>query len=458
MSKMNEVIILHRSDAMGDFILTTPMMNAFEWAEEHQKMRLQHLYVMTTPLNCQVVENNDEKKLSFIPVLKEYTSSIIACWSWVKEEMKKVIQQAEQSTSGESNSTIRISYLFVGAKKEDLKIILCLRMIYFFRYFFSWWRNSSLKISFRLVGQKHRWPLWIILPNALAQKRSQQNDHEVDLNLKLVLHFFPFVFWPRDLSQFSPKVNVSPRDRELGEKWWRTHSEKGTEAASLRLIVHPGMRGNYAYFPPEKYAFFLFETIQQLDRMTSVKISLTVALTGTAIDCDYNQRFLTEWKKILISNSESKQDLFSMCTVMLKEFDGETLGLSVLKGLMKTANFYIGGSTGTTHLCHAIGTPVLAFMPPVQSQKATRWGPYRAQNFASSIKQSSSNHSHLSNSPSSSSWFWTPGIDCPAKRHCLGPECRYFNCLENLGTQDSFSWQQSVAKLCKTLEDLAIKL
>jgi ADP-heptose:LPS heptosyltransferase len=47
-----------------------------------------------------------------------------------------------------------------------------------------------------------------------------------------------------------------------------------------------------------------------------------------------------------------------------------------LAGLVEQAAAFVSNSTGPMHLAAALGTPVVAFYPPIRPCRPERWGPY----------------------------------------------------------------------------------
>ena len=53
-----------------------------------------------------------------------------------------------------------------------------------------------------------------------------------------------------------------------------------------------------------------------------------------------------------------------------------TLSLMELGALIRRAKVFISNSTGPMHIAAIVGTPVVAFFPPIVQCSPVRWGPY----------------------------------------------------------------------------------
>jgi ADP-heptose:LPS heptosyltransferase len=51
------------------------------------------------------------------------------------------------------------------------------------------------------------------------------------------------------------------------------------------------------------------------------------------------------------------------------------LALKELGAFLRTVNVFVSNSTGPRHIAAAVGTPVIAFYPPIRECSPRRWGP-----------------------------------------------------------------------------------
>jgi heptosyltransferase III len=51
------------------------------------------------------------------------------------------------------------------------------------------------------------------------------------------------------------------------------------------------------------------------------------------------------------------------------------MSLKVLAAFIGRARLFVSNSTGPLHIAAAVGTPVIAFYPPIRECSARRWGP-----------------------------------------------------------------------------------
>ncbi|MFA5833523.1 MAG: glycosyltransferase family 9 protein [Bacteroidota bacterium] len=115
------------------------------------------------------------------------------------------------------------------------------------------------------------------------------------------------------------------------------------------IVLHAGSGGSARDWSIEKFAQ-LGDAIQQ-------KFGLRVVLTGGKNEMDLVQSLVSKM------NSEPIN--------YVGKFSLQELG-----ALFSTASVFVSNSTGPLHIASIVGTPVVAFYPPIIQCSPQRWGPY----------------------------------------------------------------------------------
>ncbi|MGH7598095.1 MAG: glycosyltransferase family 9 protein [bacterium] len=115
------------------------------------------------------------------------------------------------------------------------------------------------------------------------------------------------------------------------------------------IILHPGSGGSSRDWPPEYFA-------QLADRVQHA-LGAQVILTGAP----------AEENLIAAIQRQTKSQQLSLCS---------RLTIIELAVLCQRAAVFVSNSTGPLHLAVMVGTPVVAFYPPIRAVRPVRWGPY----------------------------------------------------------------------------------
>ncbi len=174
-------------------------------------------------------------------------------------------------------------------------------------------------------------------------------------------------------------------------------SERGAKDLVAKLgvgdrfaVLHPGMGGS---------ALNLSET-QYLELIRSWKTSMELPLVASFGPAERDRAL----QATLLAAEPS-----------LKVISGTTL--PVLREVFRQASLVLAPSTGPLHLANYVGTPTVGFYSPVLSHRPQRWQPWGG---------------------TGESEVFTPPVDCPGKKDCLGTECPLYFCMER------FSWTRPV--------------
>ncbi len=195
------------------------------------------------------------------------------------------------------------------------------------------WRSG---ISQR-IGTGFRWYSFLFNRRVFEHRKTAAR-HEAEYNLRLLEPLgiskaeveFHFALAPAERQRIAAKLD------ELG-------------VSARPIILHAGSGGSARDWPPEYFAQ-LADFIQQ-------QLGAQAVLTGAANEAELIRGIQQQTATKPIS------------------LDGR-LNLTELAVLCQRAAVFVSNSTGPLHLAVMVGTPVVAFYPPIQACRPERWGPY----------------------------------------------------------------------------------
>jgi ADP-heptose:LPS heptosyltransferase len=115
------------------------------------------------------------------------------------------------------------------------------------------------------VGTSRRWWSWLY-SRRVPVSRAQGHRHEAEFNLDLVRA----LGWEADL--IPPRLRLEPG----AERWARTYVKaQGFKSGERLIVVHPGGRGSAANWPPGRYQAL----VQRLVRWPKTRVLLTGSAT-----------------------------------------------------------------------------------------------------------------------------------------------------------------------------------
>ena len=207
--------------------------------------------------------------------------------------------------------------------------------------------------------------------------RKTAERHEMEYNLELArkidasLEKVEFKFYiPEDVIE-----RVKAQLQELG----LTANEKF-------VVIHPGSGGSAMDWPLKKFA--------ELNDRIHDELGIKVIITGGP------------GEEPIVDDVIQKTKIKPIRTV------GQ-LTLKALGALLRNASLFIGNSSGPLHLAVAVGTPVVAFYPPITPCLPARWGPYGQLD----------------------SVLMPPLEKC---LKCTGRKCQHFNCMNLIEVEAAF--------------------
>jgi len=311
-------ILVNRSDAIGDTILTLPVAKRLK--EEFPDA---HLIFLVSSKSREIFE--------FVPYVDEV---------WVMNTEDSKIKRAIQFLKYLRKTKID-KYLYVGGSHIP-------SMILFF---------YGVKIR---GGLRSRWPSYFFLNRPVRQKRSYVEMHESDYNLNL-LSAFEISYLVNRREELGPLLNVNLYDsHNATEELRRDVLENQLDFRSNFIIIHPGMTGHTLNWPSRNYALLIVKMEKYLPNRYMFVIS------HTKNDLKHMRGFNEEISKI--ENLSLMKRIYYL--------DGGIKGLANYIRIVKSAKAFIGPSTGTTHIANSIGVKQIGLYSPIIIQSALRWGPY----------------------------------------------------------------------------------
>ncbi|MFA6540309.1 MAG: glycosyltransferase family 9 protein, partial [Bacteroidota bacterium] len=193
-------------------------------------------------------------------------------------------------------------------------------------------------IPFR-VGTGYRWYSFFF-NRKIYEHRKDGRKHEVEYNLNL-------------LSTIGVEIPLHPTfDFEVPEQIRESIdsflSTVGLDGEDF-VVLHPGSGGSARDWPLENFA--------RLGDELTARYGLKAVITGGT-------------NEIALVDSIVKK-MSSAPVNLAGKFSLEELG-----ALYTKASVFVSNSTGPLHIAALVGTPVVAFYPPIVQCSPVRWGPY----------------------------------------------------------------------------------
>jgi heptosyltransferase-3 len=310
-------ILINRSDAIGDSILTSSMAKMIK-------------------------SKFPEAKITFLIAAKSY--DVFKDHPYI-DDVK--IYHRNKRFYFKINEIIRIfrefkptHYFYVGGG--------------FMPNFVSW----LFRVPFR-GGIKSRWHTYLFLNKGIRQKRSMVDMHEMEYNLNLLAPM-GIEYNYLDKNKFSPEIILSQDEIDEGMKvFTRELIEANKEIGKKMIFIHPGMTGHTLNWSPRNYGRLVHKFEQKFPEQFLFVISYTPS----------DNVYLQGIKEIL----DKKENEYLQKRVFY--FNGIKHGLRQYMSVLSQASLFVGPSTGTTHIAAVLGVPVVGLYSPIKIQSVLRWGP-----------------------------------------------------------------------------------
>jgi ADP-heptose:LPS heptosyltransferase len=275
--------------------------------------------ILSTPVATAIKRNWPDVHVTFL--LRHYTAEITRCHPHVDETLE--IDGAE--IGGD------VRRLMQALRQRQFEAVVLLHP----RPNLAWavWRSG---IPLR-IGTGYRWYSFLFNRRVFEHRKTAAR-HEAEYNLRLLRPLgigaaeieFHFALLNAEREKIDEKLN------KLG-------------AGVKPVILHPGSGGSSRDWPPEYFA-------QLADRIQHA-LGAQVILTGAP----------AEENLIAAIQRQTKSQPLSLCG---------RLTIIELALLCQRAAVFVSNSTGPLHLAVMVGTPVVAFYPPIRVARPERWGPY----------------------------------------------------------------------------------
>lgn len=314
-------ILINRTDALGDTILTEPIA-----ALLRKKFPEADIRFLISPIAVPLFENHPyvngvfsyNKKHSFFSKLSRLRS--------IFKEFKPDI------------------YLFAGGDHLPS--------------YYSWLKGVESR-----GGLVSKWPSFLFLNKGIRQKRSLVTMHESDYNLNL-LKGIGVKYEREERDQLAPEIHLDNSESSKAQEEFRSDLESnGLNSELPYIFIHPGMTGHTLNWSSRNYG----RLIDKLERQYPNQFNWIISHTPA------DQPYLVGIKDHIQKQSHLENKVLF--------FDGSLKGLSHYMKILKEAKAFIGPSTGTTHIANTLKVPVVGIFSPIKVQSALRWGPFnRAKN------------------------------------------------------------------------------
>ena len=202
-----------------------------------------------------------------------------------------------------------------------------------------WWVNFELfkaRVPHR-AGVKSQWHSFLFLNEAIRQKRSRSEMHELDYNLEIIYKTFKL----KQSKEFIHFRIEKPSQKDVLFKHNLSESDY--------VVVHPGMMGSALNWSQGEYIDYIQKLLGQNKK---------VVITGT----DSDEPYLTEIKKELMSHPQ--------ITWLQSK-----LNLNELLQILAYSSYVVAPSTGVAHLAASVGATVKGIYSPVTVHHPKRWAP-----------------------------------------------------------------------------------
>lgn len=310
-------VVINRSDAIGDTLLTLPMAQLIK--EAHPGA---HVIFIISPKCRGLLKNNpfvDE-----VWILDPESSFLRVSW-----ELYQKFKEAKCD-----------NYFYVGGSHIPTYL------------------SFLMGIKFR-GGIKSKWQTLLLLNRGQRQHRSLVTMHETDYNLNLLDPLgisYPF----EKRKNFKPQLYLEEEEVQVALQELKLFlKDKGKEWAEV-VFIHPGMTGHTLNWSSRNYGRFIL----QFEKEHPGRFLYLVSFTPS------DEKYL-EGIRDELAKEEYQEMKNRICF-----FDGARKGLRHYMSILSTAKLYLGPSTGPTHMANALNVKIVTIYSPIKVQSALRWSPF----------------------------------------------------------------------------------
>ncbi len=188
------------------------------------------------------------------------------------------------------------------------------------------------------VASGYRWYSFLF-NNRVYEHRKTAEKHEFEYNLSLVRRLGCEVD-----PGIKPTIVIHPNALNAAAL---ERTRLGLVSKDIVAILHPGSGGSARDWSPANFSFLA-------------------------------QRLASLGWQVVITGAKGEEDLVRSVvdkSCASSSFSVGNLSLSELAAFISLADLFVSNSTGPLHIAAAVGTPVIAFYPPIVACSPQRWGP-----------------------------------------------------------------------------------
>lgn len=318
MSEETKKILLNRSDALGDNILTMPMLEAIKDHDPHAKIA-----VLISALSVDLYLHHPHVDKIFVYHRK---ANFFKRWLQLMRAFK------------EFSPT---HYLYVGGD----------HLVSFVAFLKG--------VDFR-GGLLSRWPSFLFLNEGVRQRRSVVAMHESEYNLEL-LRPMGIEYHYTQREKFRPQIRLEEKEkRNAYEDFLNELQKQGKKTDAELIFIHPGMSGHTLNWSSRNFG----RLILRIERHFPERFLFVISYTPS--DAPYLEGLKDHFSQ-MGPHVPHERVLF---------YNGASNGLRNYMCILSHAKLFIGSSTGTTHIANTLGVKTIALYSPIRVQSSLRWGPF----------------------------------------------------------------------------------
>ncbi len=351
-------VLINRTDAIGDLILTLPMIVLLK-----KEMPEANITLVVAERTMPVVVNNPFiDNIWVIPQGLSFFQELIFL-------VKKFRQHSFES------------YFFIGGKQWISALA------FFFR----------VKIRGGILSR----PLsYLFLNKGLRQQRSLVEMHESDYNMRL-LEVLGIKYDYQKKEDYRPRIFLTDQERTQAlQNFQLSLTSQGIDHSFVKsmIFIHPGMSGHTLNWPILDYA----KMIELIEKRHPGKFLFVISHTPS------DRLYVDLLKESIVVKEDNRP--------LIYYFNGAIHGLRNYMSILERAQLFIGPSTGTTHLAHALDVDLIGIYSPIKVQSVWRWGPYSYHTKKSRVV--------------------IPDVICSEQFKCALEKCPYYECMGKLEIEE----------------------
>lgn len=314
---MSKTIVINRTDAIGDTVLTLPMADRLKQVYPTAK-----IIFLTSPRAQDLFYNHP------------YVDEVV-----VIDPQASFLKKVRKLLAFFKRTKPDVFFHVGGITLPCLIALFC-------------------RVPFR-GGIKSRLPTFLSLKDGMRQSRSivpiSETDHNLELLAPLLGDISPFEGAP------APHLTLSEQERqEAHQQFSEWVVAEGHDPKREWIFIHPGMSGHTLNWASRNYARLILRLMKYHPKRFLFIISHTPS----------DEPYLAPLRDHL-AKTASEQVGESVLF-----FNGATKGLRFTMNVMSFARLFVGPSTGTTHLASCLGVATVGIYSPIRAQSAVRWGPF----------------------------------------------------------------------------------